>query len=66
MSNFFWNILYIEKAIKENVKYYDLEIGEEPYKKKWGVIEKPTKYYAILTKKLAEYLEIKEYVEMSP
>lgn len=54
----------IEKAIKDGVKYYDLEIGEEPYKKKWGVIEKPTKYYAIFTKELANYWEIKKYVRM--
>lgn len=54
----------IEKAIEEGIKYYDLEIGDQPYKKKWGVIEKPTKYYAILTKKMADYLEIEKYVEI--
>jgi CelD/BcsL family acetyltransferase involved in cellulose biosynthesis len=54
----------IEDAIKNKVKYYDLEVGDESYKKKWGVIEKPTKYYAVLTKELAENLEIKEYVKM--
>jgi hypothetical protein len=54
----------IEKAIEEGMKYYDLGIGDEPYKKKWGVIEKPTKTYAILTKELAEYLEVKDYVPM--
>lgn len=54
----------IENAIKEGVKYYDLEIGDQPYKKKWGVIEKPTKYYAVFPKKLAEELGIEEYVEM--
>ncbi|MFA5992719.1 MAG: GNAT family N-acetyltransferase [Candidatus Pacearchaeota archaeon] len=54
----------IEKAIKDGIKYYDLEIGDQPYKKKWGVIEKPTKYYAILTKELANYLEVDKYIEM--
>ena len=54
----------IEKAIENKIKYYDLEVGEEPYKKKWGVIEKPTKYYAILTKELADNLGIKKYVRI--
>jgi hypothetical protein len=54
----------IENAIKNKFKFYDLEIGDESYKKKWGVIEKPTKYYAVLTKELADYLEIKEYVRI--
>ncbi len=54
----------IEKAIENGMKYYDLEIGDQPYKKKWGVIEKPTKYYAILTKELADYLEIEKYIGM--
>ncbi|MBS3074887.1 GNAT family N-acetyltransferase [Candidatus Pacearchaeota archaeon] len=54
----------LEKAIKDKIKYYDLEIGDEFYKKKWGVIEKPTKYYAVLTKELADYLRIKDYVEI--
>lgn len=54
----------VEKAIEDGIKYYDLEVGDEPYKKKWGVIEKPTKYYAVLTKELAEYLGIENYVKM--
>ncbi len=54
----------IEEAISSGIKYYDLEIGNEPYKKKWGVIEKPTKYYAVLTRELADYLGIKHYVKM--
>jgi hypothetical protein len=54
----------IEKAIEEKMKYYDLGIGDEPYKKKWGVIEKPTKYYAVMTKEFADYMEVKKYVEM--
>ena len=49
----------IEIAISNKVKYYDLGIGDEPYKKKWGVIEKPTKYYTILPKELEEKLEVK-------
>ncbi len=54
----------IEKAIENGIKYYDLEIGDQPYKKKWGVIEKPSKYYAILTKELADYLGIEKYVKI--
>jgi hypothetical protein len=54
----------IEKAIEKGMKYYDLGIGDETYKKKWGVIEKPTKYYAILTKEQADILKIKKYVRM--
>lgn len=54
----------IENAIADGVKYYDLEIGDQSYKKEWGVIEKPTKYYAILTKELAKYLEVDEYIKM--
>ncbi|MBS3092835.1 GNAT family N-acetyltransferase [Candidatus Pacearchaeota archaeon] len=54
----------IEKAISDGFKYYDLEIGDQAYKKKWGVIEKPSKYYAVLTKELADYLEVEHYVEM--
>lgn len=54
----------IEKAIIDKVKYYDFEIGDESYKKKWGVIKKPTKYYAILTKELADYLGIENYIRI--
>ncbi|VVB83851.1 Acetyltransferase (GNAT) domain protein [uncultured archaeon] len=54
----------IEKAIEDKIKFYDLGIGDEPYKKKWGVIEKPTKNYAIMTKELADYLDVKKYVEI--
>jgi len=54
----------IENAIINKMHYYDLEIGDQPYKKKWGVVEKPTKYYAILSKEQAEYLEIKKYVRI--
>lgn len=56
----------IENAIKNKMKFYDLGIGDESYKKKWGVIEKPTKYYAILTKEQAEIFDpsIKKFVEI--
>ena len=54
----------IEYAIKKKMKYYDLERGDESYKKKWGVIEKPVKYYAILSKEMANYLDVDEYVEI--
>ncbi len=55
----------IERAISKGMKYYDLEVGDEPYKKKWDVIEKPTKYYAILTKEMAEHLKIEKYVKIT-
>ncbi|MFH1239588.1 MAG: GNAT family N-acetyltransferase [Candidatus Diapherotrites archaeon] len=55
----------IEKAIDEGKKFYDLGIGDEPYKKQWMVIEKPTKYYAVVPKKLAEKFELKKYREVS-
>jgi len=54
----------IENAIKNKMKYYDLGIGDETYKKKWGVIEKPTKYYGILTEEQANILGIEKYVLM--
>jgi hypothetical protein len=54
----------IEKAIEDGMKYYDLEVGDEPYKKKWGVIEKPTKTYAILTEERAKRWEIKNYIKI--
>ncbi len=55
----------IERAMSKKMKYYDLEVGDELYKKQWGVIEKPTKYYAILTKNLAEKLGIKNYIGLT-
>ncbi len=54
----------IENAISEKIKYYDLEIGDESYKKQWDVVEKPTRYYAVLTKEIAEELGIEKYVEI--
>lgn len=54
----------IENSIMNKMEYYDLEIGDQPYKKKWGVIERPTKYYAVFTKEQADYLEIKKYVKI--
>jgi len=55
----------IERAINEGIKYYDLEVGAEEYKKKWGVIEKPARYYAILTKELAQRLGVKRYIKIT-
>ena len=48
----------IERAIKEKIKIYNMGIGDEPYKKKWGVIEKSTKYYTVLPPELEKELEI--------
>lgn len=55
----------IERAIIDRIKYYDLGIGDESYKKEWGIIERPTKYYAIVTKEIAKLLGIDRYEEMS-
>jgi hypothetical protein len=55
----------IEKAIQNKMSFYDLGIGDESYKKQWKGIEKPTKYYAILTKELAEEMNVKEFIECS-
>jgi len=52
----------IERAISKKITFYDLEVGNESYKKKWGVIEKPTKYYAVLTKEMANHLGIEKYM----
>jgi len=54
----------IENAIKTGKKKYDLGVGLEPYKKKWGVIEIPMRYYAEMSTALAEKLEIKKFVAM--
>ncbi|MBI1978716.1 MAG: GNAT family N-acetyltransferase [Candidatus Aenigmarchaeota archaeon] len=54
----------IEQAINRKIKYYDLEVGDESYKKQWGVIERPTKYYAIVTKDMAKKLRIEKYIEI--
>ena len=54
----------IEKAINKKIKYYDLGVGNEAYKKKWGVIEKPTKYYAVVTAGMAKRLGIEHYIEI--
>lgn len=37
----------ILKAIDSGRKFYDLGIGDEPYKKKWPIIEKMSRYYAM-------------------
>lgn len=54
----------IEIALQNGKKFYDLGIGDEPYKKQWGVKEKPTKYYAIMPKEIAEKLEVEHFTEM--
>ncbi len=54
----------VERAVSRKLMHYDLGIGNEPYKKKWGVIQKPTKYYAVVTKAMAAKLGIDRYVEM--
>lgn len=54
----------IERAIRKGMKHYDLGIGDESYKKKWGVVEKRTKYYAVLTRDLAKELGVKEFIEI--
>ncbi len=36
----------ILRAVGRGKRFYDLGIGDEPYKKKWPVVEKRTKYYA--------------------
>ena len=55
----------IERAIAKKIKYCDLGVGNEAYKKKWGVIRKPTKYYAIVTRDMAKRLGIENYTEIS-
>ncbi len=55
----------IERTVSKRIKYYDLEVGDEAYKKKWSVIEKPTKYYAILTREMADHLKIEKYVKIN-
>ncbi len=54
----------VEIAIRNGKKFYDLGIGDEPYKKQWGVIERKTKYYAVLTKEIAEKLKVKHFTEI--
>ncbi|MBU2099934.1 GNAT family N-acetyltransferase [Candidatus Micrarchaeota archaeon] len=53
----------VENSIQNKMKYYDLGIGDEKYKKNWNPIEKPTKYYAVLTKEIAEKLGIEKFIE---
>lgn len=53
----------IDRAIERKNRFYDLGIGDEPYKKKWGVAERPTKYFAVMSKKLAEELKVEEFIE---
>lgn len=55
----------IEHTIKKGMKYYDLGVGDESYKKQWGVIERPTKYYAVVTKEIAKKLGIEKYIDLT-
>ncbi len=54
----------IERAIAKGLKTYDLGIGQESYKKQWGVVQKPTKYYAEITPEMAEVFKMGEFVEI--
>ncbi|MFH1895320.1 MAG: hypothetical protein ABIJ74_01920 [archaeon] len=54
----------IENSIKNKTKYYDLGIGDESYKKKWNPTERRTKYFAVMTKKMAKYFGIKKFTEI--
>ncbi|MBN2127531.1 MAG: GNAT family N-acetyltransferase [Candidatus Diapherotrites archaeon] len=54
----------IENAIKNKLKYYDLGIGDEPYKKQWNGTERFTKYLAILTKEQAKEMNVTEFIEI--
>lgn len=49
----------ILKAIDNGRKSYDLGIGDEPYKKKWPVIEKMSRYYARVDAETMRALELK-------
>ena len=55
----------VERAISLNLSFYDLGIGNEPYKKQWGVFERQTKYYAAMQKPLAQQLGLKRFVDIS-
>ncbi len=52
----------VERAISMNLSFYDLGIGDEPYKKQWGVVERQTKYYAAMNLPLAKKLGLKRFV----
>ncbi len=53
----------IEQAIEGGRMLYDLGVGDEPYKKQWGVIQRQTKYYAEVPKRLAQELKLQRFVE---
>ena len=55
----------VERAISLNLSVYDLGIGNEAYKKQWGVFERQTKYYAAMQKPLAQKLGLKRFVDIS-
>jgi hypothetical protein len=54
----------IEKAIADGKKFYDLGIGDEKYKQEWRPKHTPTKYYAKMSKEVAEELEIPKFDEV--
>ena len=52
-------------AIGRGKRFYDLGIGNEPYKKKWPVVEKRTKYYARVDDETRKALDLSpEEVEL--
>ena len=51
----------IANAIRAGKKFYDLGVGDEPYKKQWGVIERKSKYFAKMPAKLAGELGLKKF-----
>ena len=53
----------IENAIVGGFKQYDLGVGDEPYKKRWGVAQRPAKYYAEMTPETASKLGVKRFVK---
>ena len=55
----------VERAISMNLSFYDLGVGDEPYKKQWGVVERQTKYYAAMKPPLAKKLGLKRFVDVS-
>lgn len=54
----------IEHSIARNLAFYDLGVGSEPYKKKWGIRERQTRYYAALPSTLAKKIGVKHFIEI--
>lgn len=54
-------------AIARGKRFYDLGIGDEPYKKKWPVVEKRSKYLARVDEETRKALDLSpEEVELVP